>query len=354
MVSDPIIVWFRRDLRIADNPALLYATRHGQPVLPLYVEGWEDGDRWAPGQAGRWWLEQSLRQLAVCLAARGAPLLTFRGEAEEELPRLARDIGAGEVVWNRLYEPYPRELERRVVAGLQRAGVRWRAFDAALLFNPENHFSRSGRPFVQFTAFWRSCQSLPEPGPPEPEPGPLLGTEKVAATALSPAFAAKSASAAPDQRTPETAASWGPRMGETPAWVPGEAGAHACLERFLQDGLVDYESSRDVPGIDGTSRLSPHLHFGEIGPRQVWHAVREAAWTGGRHAEPRPRARRHSCGSSAGVSSRTICWSTSRTCPKSPSAPSSPTSRGRTTRRDWRRGSEERPAIPSWTPRCIN
>ncbi len=281
MVSDPIIVWFRRDLRIADNPALLYATRHGQPVLPLYVGGWEDGDRWAPGQAGRWWLEQSLRQLAVSLAARGAPLLTFRGKAEEELPRLAREIGAREVVWNRLYEPYPRELERRVAAGLERAGVRWRAFDAALLFNPENHFSRSGRPFVQFTAFWRSCQSLPEPGPPEPGAGPLLGTEKVAATALSPAFAAKSAGAAPDQRTPETAAPWGPRMGETPAWVPGEAGAHACLERFLQDGLVDYESSRDVPGIDGTSRLSPHLHFGEIGPRQVWHAVREAAWTSG-------------------------------------------------------------------------
>ena len=280
MDSDPIIVWFRRDLRIADNPALLYAAHHGQPVLPLYVGDWEDGDRWAPGKAGRWWLEQSLRQLAASLASRGARLCTLCGNAEEELPRLAREIGAREVVWNRLYEPYPRELERRVAAGLERDGVRWRAFDAGLLFDPDSHFSRSGRPFVQFTAFWRSCLSLPEPAPPEPEAGVLRGVDAVARTAPSAASGTEPSSA-PDEQPPESASPWERGIGETPTWVPGEAGAYACLERFLEDGLADYEVSRDVPGIDGTSRLSPHLHFGEIGARQVWHAVREVAWTKG-------------------------------------------------------------------------
>ncbi len=274
MDSDPIIVWFRRDLRIADNPALLHAARHGRPVIPVYVAGWEDGDPWAPGKAGRWWLEQSLRQLAVSLASRGAPLRTLRGRAEEQLPRFAREMGAREVVWNRLYEPYVRELDRRVAAGLERDRLRWRAFDAALLFDPESHLSRSGRPFTQFTAFWRSCTSLPEPAPPEPEVGVLPGIET-----------------APDEHVPEPVSPWEPRAGETRGWVPGEAGAYAHLERFLEEGLTDYDSSRDFPGSDGTSRLSPHLHFGEIGPRQVWHAVREAVWAGtgaGAAAAPGP------------------------------------------------------------------
>jgi deoxyribodipyrimidine photo-lyase len=287
MASDPIIVWFRRDLRIADNPALLYAARHGQPVLPLYVSGWEDDDRWAPGKAGRWWLEQSLGRLAASLASRGAPLHTLHGRVDEELPLLAREIGAREVVWNRLYEPYPRELEGRVAAGLERAGVRWRAFDAELLFDPENHFSASGRPFVQFTAFWRSCLSLPEPAPPAPEAGALRGVDAVTGTAPSAASGMEPRSAHCQQAL-ESAWPWEPRHMGTPTWVPGEAGAQACLQRFLQDGLADYDVTRDVPGIEGTSRLSPHLHFGEMGPRQVWHAVREVAWTKG--SAPGPAA----------------------------------------------------------------
>jgi deoxyribodipyrimidine photo-lyase len=287
MISDPIIVWFRRDLRIADNPALLYAAGSGQPVLPLYAAGWEDGDRWAPGKAGRWWLDQSLRRLAASLASRGAPLHTLCGRVDEELPLLAREIGAREVVWNRLYEPYARQLEGRVAAALERDGVRWRAFDAGLLFDPEKHFSRSGRPFVQFTAFWRSCLSLPEPAPPEPEAGVLRGVDAVARTTLSAAPGTK-LSSGPDEQPRESGPPWEPRNTGTPMWVPGEAGAHARLERFLQDGSVaDYDSSRDIPGIDGTSRLSAHLHFGEIGPRQVWHAVGEVV-RGSAHAAELP------------------------------------------------------------------
>jgi deoxyribodipyrimidine photo-lyase len=288
MDAAPVIVWFRRDLRIADNPALSGAAAQGRPVIPLYVQGWEDGDRWAPGIAGRWWLGRSVRILAASLAERGMPLRIAVGPAEEQIPRLAREAGASEVLWNRLYEPYARQTDAKVVAALQRDGVRWRAYNAALLFEPEDHLARSGKPFGQFTAFWRSCLSQPEPDEPGPgafHPGPAGR------------HAAESASAAvraEDGRQEEgtfgsagaPAAPWEPEAGDAAlAWEPGEDGALARLQRFLAEPLSGYDASRDIPAINGTSRLSPHLHFGEIGPRQVWHAVRaaarEAAWTQG-------------------------------------------------------------------------
>jgi deoxyribodipyrimidine photo-lyase len=255
MGDRPIIVWFRRDLRVADNPALLYAARSGAPVLPVYVSDWECGDTWAPGQAGRWWLERSLACLSASLAARGTPLVTVPGRPEEALPALARAIGAGEVVSNRLYEPYSRNLDSRVAATLERDGVGFTSFNAGLLFEPEGVATRAGKPFVQFTAFWRCCRSLPEPEPPLPAPE----------TRVWPAAAAPEITAPP--WVPLAAGGW--------SWEPGEAGAWMCLQRFLELRLDGYDAARDFPGIEGTARLSPHLHFGEIGPRQVWHAVQE-------------------------------------------------------------------------------
>jgi deoxyribodipyrimidine photo-lyase len=286
MDAAPIIVWFRRDLRIADNPALSEAASRGRPVVPVYVWGWEDGDRWAPGMAGRWWLDRSVRSLGASLGERGMPLQIAVGPAEEQIPRLAREAEASEVLWNRLYEPYARQTDVKVAAALQRDGIPWRTCNAALLFEPEDHLARSGKPFGQFTAFWRSCLSQPEPD--QPGPGALhLG--------LAGRHAAESAGAvmrAEDVRQEESAfrsarasaASWEPEPGEAAlVWEPGETGALVRLERFLAHPLSGYDASRDMPAVDGTSRLSPHLHFGEIGPRQVWHAVRaaarEAAWT---------------------------------------------------------------------------
>ncbi len=177
MTDRPIIVWFRRDLRIADNPALSHAAGSGAPVVPVYALDWEHADRWKPGSAARWWLERSLERLSVALAAVGAPLLTVTGPAEEALAALARRVGAAEVVWNRLYEPYSRDLESRVAARLRRDGVAQRSFNAALLFEPEDHVSGAGRPYVQFTPYWRSCLALPPPEPPLPKPDGLRGLE---------------------------------------------------------------------------------------------------------------------------------------------------------------------------------
>jgi deoxyribodipyrimidine photo-lyase len=268
MGQRPIIVWFRRDLRVSDNPALLHAARRGSPVVPVFAADWEAGDKWAPGPAGRWWLERSLGSLADSLEALGAPLVTFSGAPAEGLLALAQAVGAGEVVCNRLYEPYSVELDRQVSAALERAGVGFTSFNAGLLFEPEDAVSRAGKPFAQFTAFWRSCLSLPEPEPPMPGPAGLRGAAGLWALE--------------DPRPPWPRGAPRAAGGETvcyalaSVWQPGEAGAQARLQTFLEDVLPRYGSSRDFPGVEGTSRLSPHLHFGEVGPGQVWHAVREA------------------------------------------------------------------------------
>jgi deoxyribodipyrimidine photo-lyase len=287
MSSSPIILWFRRDLRLADNPALVHAAHTGQPVVPVYVADWEHGDRWAPGRAGRWWLERSLGALAASLAALGAPLRVVSGPAPEAIFRLARETGARDVVWNRLYEPFSRNLDGRVVDGLERERIRWQTFEGALLFDPGGRYSRSGRPFVQFTPFWRNCLALPEPAQPECEPGRLRGFQD---TGGSPLVDQKASPTGGSGTAPGHGGSaWRPAEG-TRAWFPGEAGARARLAAFVEEGLTDYRWARDALGVEGTSRLSPHLHFGEIGPRQVWQAVREAARAsvrpGGAGADP--------------------------------------------------------------------
>ncbi len=270
------IVWFRRDLRVADNPALAHAVARGARVVPVYALDWEEEDAWKPGAAGRWWLAESLPRLSASLAARGAPLVTVTGPPDQAISALAARVGAPEVVWNRLYEPYARELDCRVSSALEGAGLSWRSFDAGLLFEPGDLLARSGRPFVQFTPFWRACLSQPEPEPPFPGLSVLEGGGR---TVLGPDPLDAHLS-----RPVGDAARWAPGPGTEP-WKPGEEGAWARLEGFVECCLARYDRARDFPDREGTSRLSPHLHFGEIGPRQVWHAVREAGERGGAAGE---------------------------------------------------------------------
>ena len=236
--------------------------------MPVYVADWERGDRWAPGPAGRWWLQHSLGSLGKSLEALGAPLVTLSGGPVEALAALAQTAGAGEVVYNRLYEPYSVGLDRQVAAALDRAGVRFTGFDAGLLFEPEGLVSQAGRPFVQFTAFWRSCLSLPEPEAPLPGPGSLRTAADIGALGYRRSPWLEAAAHGAEGKAGSAA--------YASVWQPGEAGAQLRLQAFLEHVLAGYGTSRDFPGVEGTSRLSPHLHFGEVGPRQVWHAVRNA------------------------------------------------------------------------------
>ncbi|WP_408869756.1 cryptochrome/photolyase family protein [Crenalkalicoccus roseus] len=269
----PALLWFRQDLRLADNP-ILAAAGH-RPVLPVFVLDEAAAGRWAPGGAARWWLHHSLAALGAALAARGAPLLLLRGRAEALLPALAARTGAAEVLAGRLYEPWARARDERLAAALRAEGRRLVLLPGALLREPEQVRSGSGRPYAIYTPFARAVAALGDPPPPLPAPERLRPVpeapegEPLAALGLLPT---------PPQ--PDWAA-------EFPAlWTPGEAGAQARLARFLAGPLRDYGAARNNPGTEGTSGLSPHLRWGEVSPAQVWHAALAAL--GGDRAAARP------------------------------------------------------------------
>ncbi|MFC7540906.1 deoxyribodipyrimidine photo-lyase [Siccirubricoccus deserti] len=246
---------------MADNPAL--DSIADRPVLPVYVLDETAAGAWTPGGAARWWLHHSLAALGADLAARGAPLLLARGSAEIIIPALAQAVGAAEVLAGRLHEPWARERDQRVAEALAADGRRLRLATSAVLHEPARVKSGSGQPYAVYTPFARAVAALGEPDPPlpaparlHPMPSPPPG-EVLADWALLP-------------RDPDWAAAF------PAAWMPGEAGGAARLARFVAGPVAQYAARRNLPGLAGTSGLSPHLHWGEVSPRQLWHAVRAA------------------------------------------------------------------------------
>lgn len=263
----PVIVWFRHDLRLADNPALTAAAESGAPVVPLYIRDDPSPGDWPMGAASRWWLHHSLTELAKDLARCGSRLILRHGEAGAVLERLVVETGATSVLWNRLYEPWSIRRDTAIKAKLTAAGRRAESFNATLLFEPWEIASKSKEPYRVFTPFWRACLAAPSPAHPAP------AVRKLAAPSHWPA----SDDPVSWQLTP-SAPDWATGLAQR--WTPGQAGALARLDEFLRDGLADYGEMRNRPDRDGSSRLSPHLHFGEVGPRQVWHRVQAAIAAG--------------------------------------------------------------------------
>ncbi|KZD02780.1 cryptochrome/photolyase family protein [Oceanibaculum pacificum] len=258
----PLLVWFRQDLRLADNPALHAAAVTGRPVLPLYIL--DDGapGRWAMGGASRWWLHYSLQALADSLARLGAPLVLRKGDPSAILPQMVAESGADIVHWNRCYEPFAIARDEAIKTALKADGLTVRSFNSALLHEPWTVENKAGDPFRVYSPFWRACLAKGEPDTPLPAPEALIPAPGVAGDALS--------DWALLPHTPDWAA------GMRESWVPGEEGARQRLAGFLDESVGRYKAQRDRPDIEATSRLSPHLHFGEIGPRQVWHATSHA------------------------------------------------------------------------------
>ncbi|HRZ56405.1 MAG TPA: deoxyribodipyrimidine photo-lyase [Candidatus Paceibacterota bacterium] len=259
----PSIHWFRSDLRLADNPALDAAVREGGPVVPVFVWAPDEEGSWAPGSASRWWLHQSLEALNADLRALGSRLILRRGPSLPALIQLARETGARALFWNRRYEPAVAARDAQIRDELQRSGLNVEMFNAALLHEPEAIRNQSGKPFQVFTPFWKRC--LAEPDPPEP----TSRIERLSAPAAWPA------SLRLDAFDLEPSPDWAGGLRD--AWQPGEAGAQANLRHFLSSAFAEYAEQRNRPDVRGTSRLSPHLHFGEIGPRQVWHDLERMA-----------------------------------------------------------------------------
>ena len=257
------LVWFRRDLRLADNPAL-HAAARDSAVIPVYVHADEPEDGWPSGAASRWWLHHSLAALDAELGRIGSRLTRrVAPEAQAALLALARETGATRIVWNRRFEPAVAARDRSVEAALRAAGVATESFNASLLHEPDTIANQSGRPFQVFTPFWRHCLAQPDPVE------PLDAPRRLAAPAHWPQSASLEALALRPARR------WDAGLEES--WRPGSRGATDRLESFVREAFDRYSTERNRPDLAGTSRLSAHLHFGEIGPRQVWHAVRAFA-----------------------------------------------------------------------------
>ena len=254
-MTAPSIVWLRHDLRLADQPAFAAAAAEG-PVVPLYVLDDETPGTWAIGGAQRWWLHHSLAALGGDLAAAGAALVLRRGRAADEVARLTTEIGAKRVHGLSHYEPWWQRAEAELAGRIDLT-----LHDGLLLASPRQILTRQGGRYRIFSPFWRALFDRMPPASPLPAPAALQGV----------------GSAVPGERLEDwkllpTKPNWAKGFG---GWTPGEAGA---LERVgaLAERIAGYDIDRNLPSIDGSSRLSPHLHFGEVSPATVWHAAQAA------------------------------------------------------------------------------
>ncbi|MDZ4866241.1 MAG: deoxyribodipyrimidine photo-lyase [Alphaproteobacteria bacterium] len=268
----PILVWFRQDLRLADNPALAAAVKDG-PVIPVFILDDETPGKWKTGSAARWWLHYSLEALAADLAKRGSNLILRRGKADKVIDDLIRETDAQAVYWNRLYEPYAIARDTAIKASLEEHGMKVRSFNAALLVEPWTIKTGSDGPYKVFTPFWRTAASLVEDATPLPAPRTIDAPAKWPRSDELTAW-----------RLLPSKPNWA--QGFSALWTPGETGARKRLSAFIDKSLDHYADDRDRPDKPATSRLSPHLHWGEIGPRQVWRAMQTAK-------EENPRTERH-------------------------------------------------------------
>jgi deoxyribodipyrimidine photo-lyase len=255
-VTAPVLLWFRRDLRLSDQPALVAAAQAG-PVIPVYVLDDETPRHRAMGGASRWWLHHSLAALDAALRDKGSRLILRRGKSEEVLAELAEQAGATSVHAIRHYEPWWRNAERAVAKRLDLV-----CHDGNYLAPPGSITTQGGSPYKIYTPFWRALSATLPPADPLnrprdiPAPGRWPASDTLAEWKLLPTR--------PDWAT-----------GFAKEWTPGEEGARARLKRFV-DNASDYADTRNLPSTEGTSRLSPHLHFGEISPATIWHRTADA------------------------------------------------------------------------------
>lgn len=213
------------------------------------------------GSASRWWLHYSLQALQGALKQRGSRLILRQGPAAQVFRDLLASTKATAIYWNRRYEPQAIKNDSVLKAQFQKEGVDVESFAGNVLFEPWTVKTQQGNPFQVFTPFWRSCLQK------QAAVAPVAAPKQILAPATWPASnAVEDFALLPHM-------DWA--RGFPPQWSPGEAGAHAHLETFLEGALAQYPEDRNKPALGGTSRLSPYLHFGEISPRQIWHAVQK-------------------------------------------------------------------------------
>ena len=257
MSSKPIIImWFRQDLRLSDNPAFTEAANQGT-VLPIYILDDENAGEHKMGGASRWWLHHSLQSLNESL---GDNLSFYRGDALGILERIIKHHDIKGVYWNRCYEPWRTARDKHIKQRLAEKGVEVHSFNGSLLWEPWSIQKDDGTPYKVFTPYYRrGCLNASSPREPLPAPQKLKCTkDEVTSSTL------EALNLLPNIH-------WDKQL--EPHWNIGEHGAQKRLHQFLEEGLYHYKDGRNLPSKPYVSRLSAHLHFGEISPNQVWSAA---------------------------------------------------------------------------------
>ncbi len=257
------LVWFRRDLRLHDNPALTHAAERDGAIIPVFILDKDGSGEWAPGSAQRAWLHESLSRLDNDLQGRGLKLTLRAGSSAAELIDIAEAVGADEVVLNRDYVPASGRLENEVIEALGERAIRVRRFGNQLLHEPDNVRTSSDTGYRVFTPFWKSVRA-----------GIRLEDEQsIPRMGQTRAPSGWPRSAKPEDLRLLTGENDGRDLG---SFRPGEDGARERLNEVKSSILRDYYERRNRPDVDGTSRLSPHLAMGEVSIRSVWQALSEA------------------------------------------------------------------------------
>lgn len=249
----PVLLWFRRNLRLADNDALIAAAESGRPIIPVYIV-----DRQDSGRAGRWWLHNSLESLDRELQGLGGRLILRSGEPERILSDIAKQVSASAIYYCRRHEPASRDQENKLRKMLP-DDVDVNESRDGLLHDPDSMATSSGTQYRVYTPFWKAGSSNVDVAMPRPVPQSM-------------AFPPDSLESLSLQELSLIAANDATVPGFQAAWTPGEAAGQEHIEA-LEAVLPRYPEHRDRPDLQATSRLSPYLHFGEVSPRQVWHAA---------------------------------------------------------------------------------
>jgi len=256
--TQPTLVWFRRDLRLQDNPALHWAVMQKKPVICVYIH---DGinDKWQLGGASRWWLHHSLHSLMAGLKTAGCRLHLLAGDTEKTVKRVISETGADTIAWNRRYEPGSIELDKKLKAHYLKKGLTVHSTPGNLSHEPWQVAREGKHPYRVFTAYWKASlkhESLPLTPTVKKIPDyskKIAGEQSLEELKLLPKLP------------------WDAQFPDH--WQPGEKGAHSNLQALLKNRIAAYQTARDIPALAGTSQLSPHLAFGEISPRQINAAV---------------------------------------------------------------------------------
>lgn len=254
-MESPAIIWFRRDLRLSDHPALNQAAAF--PIIPLFI--WDDKNPDDLGGASQWWLHKSLCSLQKSLNTYGLELILRRGDPLKILEELVTSHNVGSLYWSRCYEPYAIERDKKIKEFFK-PFIQVQSFNASLLTEPWTLKTQAGSPYQMFTPYWKALRILGNFDIPLCIPKNL---KRYTGTILSDDLEAWSLR--------PSHPNWA--QGFEKEWIPGEEGAERKLSFFIKNLIQTYEKNRDFPDFQATSKLSPHLHWGEISPRQIWHSI---------------------------------------------------------------------------------